>query len=216
MLCTHDRTCRNNALCQLCYNESLLQHEKKYEKTKPKARRKGHKLEKQAGCSKPRGIIPASRTFRARPHVTSAGLKQITLTKDTITGFMVEEYMHERFPAMNFSFNDSDTVYSIVDYHVLFEFAVPEDGRVRPTINSGTFWFDKADLEVGDLLVETKDTATTDQMVIHEQWLLKIIAEAYEKHKVPCLVFIFKDSKDLMAVIPHMELLHLVGSKEGR
>ncbi len=208
--CPNHDSCRNNALCKLCEDMALLSLPSQRSSSKSKGRRQGHRLEKQAAKPLNRTNLPTSRTFKARPHVFSKGTKQITISKQEIEDHTLAEHMEERFPAMNFAFDKHGPVYCIMDYDILVGLLRQDGDRIRPTINSGTFWFDKADLEVGDLLVETKDTSADDKIAIHQSWLEKIAAEAQEKRKTPCLVFRFKQRRKLWAVIRQEDLPHIL------
>ena len=60
------------------------------------------------------------------------------------------------------------------------------ENRAQKTINSGSLWFDKGDLKVGDYLIDSK---TTDKKSfnITVKMLEKIYQEAFDRNKFPVL-----------------------------
>lgn len=69
------------------------------------------------------------------------------------------------------------------------------ESDVQRTLNSGSLWFSKGDLQTQDYLIEVKYT-DKKSFRITTKILKKIFNEAFEQNKLPALVIGIKDNED--------------------
>lgn len=77
----------------------------------------------------------------------------------------------------------------------------------------------KGDVVTPEYLVECKYTRGKRYFTIQREWLVKLVEDAREAHKLPVLVFAFASSHELYAIIPLREWLRLIedeGEQDGK